>query len=224
MKEVTHIGLSLLGYNRNQVERILEQSETKVNTLEQKLAAVTEELEKVKQDLTKYIEMEQTLKDVMIDARSMGNKIKEESSEEAKRLADRTNKQVNQFKTEFSTYSFDLITNGEQLKKQMQTMREEMLTMLDRYQKLVLEMDFDAIYPEKEALRFNNKVETFVSEDDSIKIQSEHYYETTMTEEEKATLEQLISEVIAPEQQTRIENEQKLVPFVPKKKQIKVQA
>lgn len=224
MNEVKHIGLSLLGYNRNQVERILEKSETRVSELEQKLTAVTTELDKVRQELSKYMEMEQALKDGIIDARIAGNKIKEESSEEARRLAERTNEQVNQFKSDFSTYSFDLIANGERVKQQMQKMKEELLAMLERYQNIVTEMDFDAIYPEQETKLFSSRVDAFVSENDQIVVQAERPYEPAMTDSEKETLQQLISDVIEAEHSGHVEPEQKLVPFVPKAKQAKAQA
>ena len=223
MNEVKHIGLSLLGYNRNQVERILEKSETRVSELEQKLTAVTTELDKVRQELSKYTEMEQALKDGIVDARIAGNKIKEESSEEARRLAERTNEQVNQFKSDFSTYSFDLIANGERVKQQMQKMKEELLAMLERYQNIVTEMDFDAIYPEQETKLFSSRVDAFVSENDQIVVQEERPYEPAMTDSEKETLQQLISDVIEAEHSGRVESEQKLVPFVPKAKQAKAQ-
>ena len=199
MNQITHIGLSILGYNRRQVDRLLEQKNDQVTDLQKQIDQLTRDLEQTRQDLVKYTEMEKALKDGIIDARMTGNKIVQESTEEAHRMVEKTNLQVSQYKEEFAEYSKELVNNGSHVKDQMKQMKAELLTILANYQAMLNETDFDALYPEKEVMRFNLQLEDYLA-DDGVSLLSPDQIEQvwkdkTLTEEEKMELRQLIQEV-----------------------------
>lgn len=203
MSQVTHIGLSFFGYSRSQVERLIEQKDQRIQDLEQSLAAVEKEVAKLQQDLVKYTEMEEALKDGIVDARRTGNQIVQDSTEEAQRLVDQTNQQVLQYKEEFAAYSQDLVDNGTQLKDKLKDMKQEMLAVLAQYEAILKETDFDALYPDKEVNRFNIQLKEYVAEDGFVlkgrEDLSSLLQDGSLTDEEKQELKKLIQEVISVE-------------------------
>ena len=206
MSQITHIGLSLLGYSRHQVERLIEDKDRAIQELMKEVERLKQQAQTMEQSLEKYTTMEQALKDGIVDARLAGKKIVQESTEEAERLIHHTNEQVAQYKEEFAEYSHDLVANGTQVKDKMNEMKAELLATLAKYQALVDETDFNALFPSKEVTRFNHQLEEFIA-DDSLHLlsatDSKNWVDGAMSEEEKQALQQLIHEVTEEESQVQ---------------------
>ena len=132
-----------------------------------------------------------------------GNQIVQESTEEAQRLIDQTNEQVEQYKDEFALYSHDLVNNGTHVKDKMNEMKAALLATLAQYQSMVEATDFDALFPTKEVTRFNHQLEEFMA-DDTLHLLTasdlaQTWSEGAMSEEEKLELQQLIHDVTEEE-------------------------
>ena len=203
MSQVTHIGLSFFGYNRSQVERVIESKDQRISELEKQVADIQAQVTKLQADMVKYQDMEQALKDGIVDARRTGNQIVQESTEEAQRLVDQTNQQVVQYKEEFAAYSHDLVEGGAQLKDQLNEMKAQMMTILSQYEAILKDTDFDALYPDKEVNRFNIQLKEYVADDGfSLKGREDLSHllqDGSLTEEEKQELKKLIQEVMTVE-------------------------
>ena len=59
MSQVTHIGLSFFGYNRSQVERVIESKDQRISELEKQVADIQAQVTKLQADMVKYQDMEQ---------------------------------------------------------------------------------------------------------------------------------------------------------------------
>lgn len=193
MQTPIHFSSSFMGYNKFQVNQILSEKDREI-------AVLKEELAKVQENLKQYIEMEEALKEGIVDARMTGKKIILESKEESDLILRRTNEQVLQFKEEFSIQSHDLIESGNEVKKQLNQMKNEMLGILLRYQEMLTVTDFDELYPENQLSRFKTQLFEYDQTELGEPLSPNRAWETqTMTEEEKKALELLIHEVIANE-------------------------
>ncbi len=209
MASTDNLKMSLFGYNKQAVAATLAQKDGEIQALKDQVAAIQVQLDQ-------YIEMEQALKDGIVDARMTGNKIVTESTEEADRIIKRTNEQVTQFKEDFSAHSHDLMDTGLEVRTYMKQMKDDILAILADYQARLEATDFDSLYPEDQVKRFNDQLfdydhlEIGKSQSSRKKI----WDVTSITEEEKQKLELLIHEVIANEkQEVKNQSETKLIQF-----------
>lgn len=204
-----NISKSFFGYNQYQVDRALAEKDEKIKQLTQEVATIQKQLDE-------FIAMEQALKDGIVDARLTGNKIVEASNVEADKILKRTNDQVAQYKEEFAHNSHELIQSGTNLKALMKQMQSEMQQIVQSYQEMIADTDFESIYPETQIQRFTEQVEGYETLEIAEKIQNKKklWDNTSITEAEKKELKNLIHEVIANEKQESLSNtESKVVKF-----------
>lgn len=220
-----HIGLSLLGYNRHQVDRLFEQKDQTIKRLEKDMNQMATQVEQLLQKLAKFEAMEEELKAGILDARVTGKQIMEQSTQEAERLVAQTNEQATQYKEELAHHSRELINSGTSLKERMTEMKHEMLTTLQSYQKMLESTDFEQIYPKEQVTQLLEEVELleadplFETSDTPAKPVSE-----SLSQEEKSTLSWLIQEVFEAEELPQavgdhVDNMANLIPFDKNKKQ-----
>lgn len=203
MEQVTHIGLSILGYNRQQVNQLIEQKEFRIRTLEQEVAEWEKKLTLLEERVQAYEAMEEELKAGILDARVTGKLIVEQSTKEATRIVEQTNEQAIQYKEDLTHQSRELVRSGASLKDRMNEMKQELLTIIQAYQKMVESTDFDTIYPVGDANTLSQKINFFESEElltwsDSTE-ESAKKLTKPLTDEEKAELKDLIQDVITHE-------------------------
>lgn len=191
---------TLFGYNKTQVEELIRNKDSEIADLKTKV-------EVLQSQLNEYIEMESALKDGIVDARLTGNRIIEESTEEAQKLIVNTNNQISQYKEDFAHQSHDLINSGRNIQDLMNNMKQEMEAILAHYQSMLAEVDFDAYYPKNDVSKFADQVESyeqssFINQESS---KPRNWENTSISDEEKKELEKLIQEVIANEKNEKSE-------------------
>lgn len=210
MAEIGEISLSLLGYNRGQVLKLVEEKEARIKALESQVSEFQSQMDGFEKKIAYFEEIEQALKDGVVDARLTGNSIIESASNEANKVKERTTEQILQFKEEFAYNSRELVGNGSHLKEQLKQMKGEMLDILSGYQEMLQKTDFDEIYPESQIERLLLQVDAYEEdgyfseaalEDEKRQVPQEN----NLSEREKRELERLIQDVIANEKQTEAE-------------------
>lgn len=206
---IMQLSSSLFGYNKTEVDRALQEKDAQIE-------ALNKQISEIQTQLNEYIEMEQALKDGIVDARMTGNKIVAESNDEAEKILKRTNEQVTQYKEEFAHHSHELVNSGMGMREMMKKMQKEMQDVVATYQEMLENTDFDSLYPEDQISRFSGQIEAY----ENMEISTPHQQKkklwdnTSITEEEKKELEKLIHEVIANEKQEPASaSESKLVKF-----------
>lgn len=210
MAEIGEISLSVLGYNRGQVLKLVEEKETRIKALEGQVNELQSKMQGFEEKITYYEEIEQALKDSVLDARLTGNSIVSQASGEASKVKERTTEQILQFKEEFAYNSRELVGNGNNLRTQLKQMKGEMLDILSGYQEMLKKTDFDAIYPENQIERLLLQVDAYEEDgyfNEMIGDESKHQVttENTLSESEKRELEKLIQDVISNEKQPETE-------------------
>ncbi|MBG9981700.1 DivIVA domain-containing protein [Aerococcaceae bacterium DSM 111020] len=200
MDKSEQLSLSLFGYNRNQVDTLIEQQNQKMTDLEKQIQSITEQLENTQQALAHYEEIEQALTEGIVDARVKGQEIVELSEDQAKQLLDATNEQVTQYKEEFVFHSRELMTNGSQLREELNEMKSKMQLIIDSYQELLDGTDFDSLYPEKQVDRLMHQVEAYESDDVHQTNRQAPPTEPQLSDDEKEELTKLINDVISNEE------------------------
>lgn len=212
MAEIGEISLSVLGYNRGQVLKLVEEKEARIKALESQVSDFQSKMTSFEEKITYYEEIEQALKDGVVDARLTGNSIVEAATSEANKVKERTTEQIVQFKEEFAYNSRELVGNGSNLKDQLKKMKGEMLDILSGYQEMLKKTDFDTIYPDSQIERLLLQVDAYeedgyfaeIAIDDAAHPTTQ---ENNLSEREKRELEKLIQDVIANEKQTEAEAE-----------------
>lgn len=209
MNRINDVSLSLLGYSRKQVNRLVEQKEARIKELETNVSEAQAKLTVLEEKVSYFESIEQALKEGILDARVTGNSIVKEANEEAERLVAQTNEQVTQFKEEFAFTSRQLVGNGSQLKEKMNQMKQEMLAILGEYQTFVEDTDFEKLYPDNQVDRLVQQIDAYEADVAIDEIQaSEHRHispENNLSEEEKRELEKLIHEVIMNENSVQLD-------------------
>ncbi len=210
MAEIGEISLSVLGYNRGQVLKLVEEKETRIKALESQVNEFENKMQGFEEKITYYEEIEQALKDSVLDARLTGNSIVSQASGEASKIKERTTEQILQFKEEFAYNSRELVGNGSNLRTQLKQMKGEMLDILSGYQEMLKKTDFDAIYPENQIERLLLQVDAYEEDgyfNEIIVDDAKHQAttENTLSESEKRELEKLIQDVISNEKQPETE-------------------
>lgn len=210
MAEIGEISLSVLGYNRGQVLKLVEEKETRIKALESQVSEFQSKMQGFEEKITYYEEIEQALKDSVLDARLTGNSIVSQASDEASKVKERTTEQILQFKEEFAYNSRELVGNGSNLRTQLKQMKGEMLEILSGYQEMLKKTDFDAIYPENQIERLLLQVDAYEEDgyfNEIIGDESKQQVttENTLSESEKRELEKLIQDVISNEKQPETE-------------------
>ena len=210
MAEIGEISLSVLGYNRGQVLKLVEEKETRIKALESQVNEFQSKMQGFEEKITYYEEIEQALKDSVLDARLTGNSIVSNASDEASKIKEQTTEQILQFKEEFAYNSRELVGNGSNLRTQLKQMKGEMLDILSGYQEMLKKTDFDAIYPENQIERLLLQVDAYEEDgyfNEKIVDDSKHQVttENTLSESEKRELEKLIQDVISNEKQPETE-------------------
>lgn len=186
------ISKSLFGYNTSQVDTLLGQQTSQIESLEKRV----EELEG---QLATYIELESALKEGIVDARQKGTQIIEESTDKAEQIINQTNEQVTQIKEDIVLRGNDLLNSGNALRNRLTHMKAEMREMIDQVSEFIDGTDFEAIYPKNEIDRYSMQISEFSNGE----IEASHpkeeggMPESSLSEEEKRELEKLIHEVIA---------------------------
>lgn len=193
---------SLFGYNKFQVDTLIKSKDDEISALKQEVATMRVQLDE-------FLKMESALKEGIVDARMTGNRIIEESNEEAQKLLSDTKEQIVQYKEELAHQSHDLIDSGKTVQELMQQMKVEMQEILINYQKMISEIDFEIYYPQEQVNQFSSQLEDFeqsrVTPSETLKTRV--WENTSISEEEKKELEKLIHEVIANEKQQAVFNE-----------------
>lgn len=194
---MSDFSLGLLGYNRAQVDGKLQEQQELIDDLQNQIQTLQDQL-------SEYQAMENILKDSILDARKTGNEIIETSTLQADALVDRVNLQVTQYKDDITMRSQRVIESGISLKEEMNAMKDEFRAIVNRFNDLIDDTDFDVVYPDasaksltKELDRFNESESLALSEETTDKATPTP--EDTLTEEEKANLQKLIHEVLTNE-------------------------
>ena len=224
-----HFSLSVLGYNRKEVNQRFEELQLNINKLEKELADLKVDHAKTSEALDHYQGMEAALKKGIVDARVAGNKIIDETNQRAQLMMDDTNEQIQTYKANVSQRSRKLVDAGSEMKNQMKAMKQEFQAILDAYQEKIDQTDFDSLYPKKNMERLLTELNAYeadrelateevfienleVSEEVSTE-DSQPVRKQPISEEEKAELEKLIQEVITIESEKSSSTEDKLVDF-----------
>lgn len=224
-----HFSLSVLGYNRKEVNQRFDEIQSTIANLEKEFDILKQEHEKVSEELDHYKGMEAALKKGIVDARVVGNQIIEESNQRAQSLMDETNEQIQAYKTDVSQRSRKLVDSGSEMKDQMKAMKQEFQTILDTYQEKLDQTDFDSLYPKKSMERLLSEINAYDVDSDPIPedvlignlegsensetIENQPVRKQAISDEEKAELEKLIQEVISNESDKSTSSEGKLVDF-----------
>ncbi|MGY4104891.1 DivIVA domain-containing protein [Ignavigranum ruoffiae] len=201
-----HFSLSFLGFNRQQVNEVINKQEKQIQDLQRQLEQLQSSQQELTEEVENYRQMEDALQQGILDARVTGKKIIDDSSMTADKLMQQTQEQVNQYKEDFAFHSRELAESGHDLKENLQNMKKEFQKILDSYQDMLDSTDFDRIYPQKYIERLLIQVSAYEDDetmdyDDQI---DEPIRNQPMSDEEKLKLEQLINEVITNE---RVEEE-----------------
>lgn len=201
-----HFSLSFLGFNRQQVNEVINKQEKQIQDLQRQLEQLQASQQELTEEVENYRQMEDALQQGILDARVTGKKIIDDSSVTADKLMQQTQEQVNQYKEDFAFHSRELAESGHDLKENLQNMKKEFQKILDSYQDMLDSTDFDRIYPQKYIERLLIQVSAYEDDetmdyDDQI---DEPIRNQPMSDEEKLKLEQLINEVITNE---RVEEE-----------------
>lgn len=208
------ISLSLFGYNRAQADHIIQEQSQMIKELEDKVTQLEAKVENVQEDLEAFQTMEEALTKGIVDARLKGDEIIEESNQRADLLVNQTQEQVLQYKEEFAYFSRELAQTGTSLKDELNAMKSKMQAVLEHYQVLLDETNFDSLYPAKQVDRLINQVDAYEQDDlfDRPKQGKQEHQESTLTDDEKKELQALIQDVIHQEDEEN-ENHHKLVNF-----------
>ena len=191
MAEIGEVSLSLLGYNRSQVMKLVEEKEARIKSLESEISESMNKIQALEEKVSYFEGIEQALKDGVLDARVTGNTIVEEATNEASKINN----------------SRELVGNGSHLKDSLKEMKQEMLDILANYQDMLKKTDFDEIYPENQIERLLLQVDAYEEDGyfDEVSMSDEPRQaspENNLSESEKRELEKLIQDVIANEKQS----------------------
>lgn len=217
MHRLSEVSLNLLGYNRKEVNQLVEYKDQQIKELEASNQMLEQRLGEVEKKIDYYLSIEAALKDGLLDARKSGNEIVAESEEQAQKMIAKATEQVIQYKESFTYQSKELATTGSHLKDQLKSMQQQILAIIKDYEAYVSETDFDSIYPSKQADRFMDQVEYYELDDDfdfeSTVSSAPSRTEETLSDNEKMELQRLISEVIQNETENLNKTDDKLVDF-----------
>lgn len=223
-----HFSLSVLGYNRKEVNQRFEEIQATLNQLEQELENLKRDHADVSEQLHNYQGMEAALKKGIVDARVAGNKIIDETNQRAQAMMDETNEHIQSYKTSVSQHSRHLVDAGTDMKAQLKAMKQEFQSILDTYQEKLDQTDFDHLYPKKHMERFIAEINAYESTGDvftedmwieNLEVSEQDdqadkpVRKQPISDEEKAELEKLIQEVITNESEKTLSAEDKLVDF-----------
>lgn len=214
MDKISEISTALFGYNRQQVSQLVEHRDQKIKELENQLLQMQQKIQTLEKDLSYYQSIEAALKDGLVDARKTGNEIISHSQEHADQLLERTNEQVIQFKENLAHYSQELADTGLDLKDRLKTMQSQMIEMMEEQVQYLKAQDFERVYPDKQIDRFLNQVDYYREEDRLSVITKEvRPNKDPLTQDEKATLQRLVQEVIKNETEHLKQEDDKLLHF-----------
>lgn len=214
MDKISEISTALFGYNRQQVSQLVEHRDQKIKELENQLLQMQQKIQTLEKDLSYYQSIEAALKDGLVDARKTGNEIISHSQEQADQLLERTNEQVIQFKENLTHYSQELADTGLDLKDRLKTMQSQMIEMMEEQVQYLKAQDFERVYPDKQIDRFLNQVDYYREEDRLSVITKEvRPNKDPLTQDEKATLQRLVQEVIKNETEHLKQEDDKLLHF-----------
>lgn len=214
MDKISEISTALFGYNRQQVSQLVEHRDQKIKELENQLLQMQQKIQTLEKDLSYYQSIEAALKDGLVDARKTGNEIISHSQEQADQLLERTNEQVIQFKENLAYYSQELTDTGLDLKDRLKTMQSQMIEMMEEQVQYLKAQDFERVYPDKQIDRFLNQVDYYREEDRLSVITKEvRPNKDPLTQDEKATLQRLVQEVIKNETEHLKQEDDKLLHF-----------
>ena len=214
MDKISEISTALFGYNRQQVSQLVEHRDQKIKELENQLLQMQQKIQTLEKDLSYYQSIEAALKDGLVDARKTGNEIISHSQEQADQLLERTNEQVIQFKENLAHYSQELADTGLDLKDRLKTMQSQMIEMMEEQVQYLKAQDFERVYPDKQVDRFLNQVDYYREEDRLSVITKEvRPNKDPLTQDEKATLQRLVQEVIKNETEHLKQEDDKLLHF-----------
>lgn len=200
--DLENVSKSLFGYNRQQIQSIVRNQENTIKRLETEITSLKDKVAFFETQLSDYREKEKALSQGIIDARMKGEEIVEQSNQQAQKVIDQTNETVVQYKEDFVAHSRQLVDSGSSLKNELNTMKEQMQLIIDQYQDLLDSTNFDSLYPKKQMDRLVQQMETYEQDElDSLTGPSADSPASTMSEEEKMELEQLINDVIGHEKE-----------------------
>lgn len=195
---MSEFSLGILGYNRNQVDRVLSENKSLISELE---ARITE----LENDLEEYRTIEGALKESLVDARVKANEIIDESSQQAEEIIKTTNSQAAQFKENLSQQGNLLIQSGTNLKDQLELMKGDMRDMVVRFSQMLDETNLDDIFPSESSAQMAESIKMFENSSLGQESKVPNKPENTLTEEEKANLQKLIHEVISNEASKQVD-------------------
>lgn len=214
LESIDSLSLSLLGYNRKQVRQTFALYDNRLQELESRIQTLESELAEKDQALESYQDKERALTEGIVDARKKGEEILQASQIQAEEKQRQVQEQIIQYKEDFSYHSRDLVRSGSQLKTELKAMKEKMQLILDQYQDLMDETDFDSLFPGESVDRFSEQIEAYNQDPDISRGGRSHYrQDTTITEAERRELERLIHDVLSNEGQERPQSAAKLVDF-----------
>lgn len=204
MKQWNELPSSLFGYNKQAVNQLFNQQNQTIDELTKQVETMTQKITTLEDSLSYYQEIEESLKTSVIDARITGDKILEESHDAAERIREQTEEQMEQYKEEVTHRSETLVQRGMDLRVQLETMRESMLSTLKEYEQFVKGTTFDELFPKKEMSDMTKLVTEFDTDTVLQKPQGELAGmglspDSSLSDEEKQELAKLIQEVIANE-------------------------
>ncbi len=194
---MNQLSRSIFGYNPTQTDQLLKEQQEKINRLEQQITELEEQL-------ASYVEMEDLLKESIVDARMRGNEILDESHVKANQLIDRTNHQVYEYKSDIANQGTGLVEAGQNLQDQLIQMKQNMQDILAKFQSELDSTDFKAYFPKDSVATFKLHIDELegVHEMEPTVNQSKDTInnQNPLTREEKANLKSIIHEVMANEE------------------------
>lgn len=202
MTKLSEFSLGLLGYNRGQVDNIIQQNQKEIQALQDKIKSLETEL-------AQFREVEEALKDSLVDARVKGNEIIQDSHHQAEVILNNTNEQVNQYKEEVSQQGNVLMQSGRELRDELKVMKDNMRSLIQTFNQLLDDTDLDGIFPneadQKMALSLNSleDIEAITTHQ-----ANEAITDNSLSDEEKENLQKLIQEVISNEATKQVEGQQ----------------
>lgn len=202
MSGVDSLSTSLFGFNKKQVQDLANKQANQIEELKKELNETKDTVQSLKDELSSYKDMEQELRDGIVDARKTGTKIIAESESARYQMLEQTNEEIIQYKEEFANHSRELYQSGINLKDELNRMKNQMTEIVNAYQDLLEETDFESIYPAQSVERLVEQVDLYEASSlsgEEIMKNNQEAKEHTISEEDQKELANLIDEVIANE-------------------------
>lgn len=121
---------SFRGYNRNEVKEFVAKYTAEYESMLNKLKAQDEEIEKLKQDLVRYKNLEATLNKTILIAEDTSNQIKKIARDESKTIIDEAKKNA-------SRIINDALLKNEEIEKHAEELRRRVIVFKRKFKQAI---------------------------------------------------------------------------------------